>query len=240
MKKRGWVGFMAGMIMVGVSGVANALIIDFQSLEHNDANKTACSFTYAEKGYTLNNLSEYPFYTYGTLETFARYPGSTALFNDSRDGVTELVRSNGHSFDLHSIDLAELNGNIQSPDHYPQTSVTFVGLFSGGGSIAQAFTLDQYFVPNDLSSFQTFNFSGFTNLVKVSWMQQADYHQFDKIVVTASNGRSTGAGPAHAPKPDTMLLVRGGPAPVPEPATMLLFGSGIAGLIGPGLRKKKL
>jgi len=216
MKKKFWVGFMVGMVMVGVAGVANALIIDFQLLKHNDTNKTAGGFTYSENGYTLNNLSADPFYTFGAQETFHRYPGSTALFNDARDGVTELVRSNGRSFDLQSIDLAELNGNIQPLDHAAHTAVTFVGLFAGGGSISRVFTLDQNFVPNDLSSFQTFSFNGFTDLLKVSWMQQADYHQFDNIVVTARGGGATG----------------GGHAPVPEPATILLFSTGIAGFIG--------
>lgn len=248
MKKRFLVGLMAGMLMVGVAGVANALIIDFKTLEHNDTNKTALCFSYSENGYTLNNLSAYPFYTFGTQETFSRYPGSTALFNESREGVTELVRSNGHSFNLNSIDLAELNGNILPSGRDPFTSVTFVGFFAGGGSIAQTFTLDQYFVTNDLSSFQTISFLGFTNLVKVSWIQQADYHQFDNIVVTASGGWWKGGGHASVPQPATMLLggsgmdglSRGGSVPVPEPATMLLFGTGMAGFIGSRCGRKKL
>ena len=50
MKKKFWVGFMVGMVMVGVAGVANALIIDFQLLKHNDTNKTAGGITYSENG----------------------------------------------------------------------------------------------------------------------------------------------------------------------------------------------
>ncbi len=38
---------------------------------------------------------------------------------------------------------------------------------------------------------------------------------------------------------DQIVGYQVGPNPVPEPATMLLFGSGIAGLIGTRMRKKK-
>jgi hypothetical protein len=34
-----------------------------------------------------------------------------------------------------------------------------------------------------VSGFETFHFTGFTDVVSVSWAQTADYHQFDNIVI---------------------------------------------------------
>jgi len=61
----------------------------------------------------------------------------------------------------------------------------------------------------------TFNFTtAFSNLAYVEWTQTAGYHQIDNVAINEN-------------------------APVPEPATMLLFGTGLAGLVGARLRRKK-
>ena len=100
------------MALAAITSFAETVIIDFQSLEHVDSNTNSHGFTYTEDGYTLNNLATaFPFATFGTLES--RYKGSTALFNDSVNGVTRLTKSDAGAFTLNSIDLADLNG--QSP-----------------------------------------------------------------------------------------------------------------------------
>jgi len=65
--------------------------------------------------------------------------------------------------------------------------VTFVGTIFGGGTVSQTFTFDGAPLVQ-----QTFNFTGFTNLEKVEWMQDFPYHQFDNIVVSAIPEPTTG------------------------------------------------
>jgi len=57
---------------------------------------------------------------------------------------------------------------------------------------------------------ETFTFTGWDNLLYVEWVQEADFHQFDNIVVSVSS----------------------------IPAAIWLFGSGLLGLIGIARRKK--
>lgn len=163
---------MKYIMMVAVAGLIStstyAVTIDFQSLEHIDASTVYHGpAAYTEDGYQIVNLSD-PIYlgTFGTLE--GRYTGSTAMFNDITGGITELSKIGGGTFDLLSIDLAELNGS--SP-----ADVTFVR----DGGHTQTFSLDAI-----AFGAETFVFdAGFLNSTTVTWSQDANYHQFDNIVV---------------------------------------------------------
>ncbi|NCQ90266.1 MAG: PEP-CTERM sorting domain-containing protein [Microcystis aeruginosa TA09] len=151
---------------------AQAVIIDFQSLEQNNSVPNNVGFTYTEAGFTLDNLSTpFPFFFFGTQEF--RYPGSTALLNGTVGGITRLTQNGGGLFDLNSIQLTSLNGN-------DSVTVNFTGTKADSSTVSQAFTTDAI-----LSTLETFTFnSSFTNLVSVQWIQAFPFHQFDNINVT--------------------------------------------------------
>ncbi len=153
---------------------AQAVIIDFQSLEQNNSGVNNVGFTYTEDGFTLDNLStSFPFAFFGTQEF--RYPGSTALFNRTAGGITRLTQNGGGLFDLNSIQLTSLNGSYS-------VTVNFTGTKADSSTVSQAFTTDAI-----LSTLETFTFnSSFTNLVSVQWIQASPFHQFDNINVTPS------------------------------------------------------
>jgi hypothetical protein len=153
---------------------AQAVIIDFQSLEQNNQNVNGVGFTYTEDGFTLDNLSTpNPFKFFGTQAS--RYPGSTALLNDTVDGITRLTQNGGGLFDLNSIQLTSANGD-------DSVTVNFTGTKADSSTVSQAFTTDAI-----LSTLETFTFnSSFTNLVSVRWIQASPFHQFDNINVTPS------------------------------------------------------
>lgn len=164
---------LATTVLFASGMAAEATVIDFQSLEQNNSSVNSAGWNYSEDGYSLHNLGgSQSFATFGTKEF--RYAGSTALFNNTIGGGIELVADNGSAFDLTSIDLSELNGNNSA-------NVTFVGTLLGGGTVSQTFTLD------GTLGFETFFFdSVFSDLLRVSWVQEGPFHQFDNIVINGA------------------------------------------------------
>ncbi len=191
---------------LAVLGVVHAapVTIDFQSLEMVNGAGNVVGFTYDEDGYRIDNTGQpFQMLSFGTLAS--RYAGSTGVFNNTTNGVTRLFEQiSGDPFDLLSIDVAPLLVGTDTP------TTTFTGFFDGGGTIMQSFTTSGIgFV------FETFNFSGFTNLAKVEWRQISPFHQFDNVVLQASTN-----------------------AVVPEPASTVLFGLTALGM-GLGLRRRR-
>jgi hypothetical protein len=150
------------------TSASGQVTIDFQSLQHTDTINANHGATYSEDGFLLDGPGA-DYRTYGTLRS--EFSGSTALYNDVQNGVTRLTQIGGGTFNLSSINLAELNS--------PQAaSVTFIGTFGLGGTISQTHTLDGVAFGQ-----QTFAFTGFTGLSQVTWTQVNPFHQFDNIVV---------------------------------------------------------
>lgn len=154
---------------------ASAVTIDFESLVQGNANDNLHGLVYREDGFTLSTSGDQGFASVGTGSI--EFTGSTALFNNTIDGVTELTRDGGGSFSLVSIDLAEL---VESGVR----EVSFTGFVSGGGPIAQTFKLDGMAFGAEMFTFP----GGFDSVVKVSWRQESPFHQFDNIVASANNG----------------------------------------------------
>jgi hypothetical protein len=185
-------GLAAGLALLAFN--THAVTIDFQTLEHVDAAQAYHGTSYTEDGFTLSGVD---WYSNGTLH--ADYRGSTALLFGNQGVPGTLAASGGGAFNLFSIDLAEVDPGT--------ASVSFTGYLLGGGSVTQKFILDGSFGTG--FGFQTFAFSGFTNVTSVVWSSADPFHQFDNIVAST----------------------------VPIPAAAWLLGSGLLGLLGVARRR---
>ncbi len=153
---------------------AQAINIDFQSLEQVNDQTNIVLDSYTEKGFLFDSVDT----TYGSNGAFTvegtlslDYQGSTALW-EAYD-FTSLTQVGGGAFDLASIDLAGAVDLIRT--------VNFYGTKADLSTVEQAFTTDR------LSGFQTFTFnSSFTNLTEVQFSDNGGRSsiQFDNVNVT--------------------------------------------------------
>lgn len=125
------------------------------------------------------------------------YAGSNAI-GASTEATITLTRRDMLPFSLRSIDVARYF--IFNETNDPVT-LTFTGQQAGGGTVQQTFTVQ---TPIGVPMFDTFAFSGFTNLVSVSWQQESGpagvKHQFDDIrLVPEPLGANFDAYPTEPP-----------------------------------------
>lgn len=199
---------------------ATPVTIGFDSLSATGTGFTSIQFntsptvsTYTESGFVLtatgNTAGQSGFGSAHSGQT-DYYFGSASLFNDDTNGgLTVLTKGDGSAFSLVSMDIAALN---HTWSFYPgQEYVVFTGTLADGSTVVQKALL----LGN--SSFQTVSFSGFDNVVSVSWAQgnatTRAFNQFDNIVVDAAAVVS--------PQPSGQ---------VPEPASIALLGAGLLAL----------
>lgn len=175
-------------LALGLSTMASqATVIDFQSLEHVDNLIASHGTSYVEDGFVISQpgTQSFPLATFGTLES--RYTGSTAMFNNTIGGQTLLTKVGGGSFDMFSIDLAELNGSSVA-------SVTFTD--NDGDMIT--FNLD-----GSAFGVETFNFDNrFLGITSLSWTQDSPFHQFDNLCIDDRT-----CARSNVPEPGTLALM---------------------------------
>lgn len=140
--------------------------------------------TYVEQGMILTALS-------GAGGEFAMvvdpsdflYVGERTLFHHQDGGLIMLARSDEGTFDMRSIDVAQVAGRDEfgNPVVYGPFPVTFTGIQKNGKTITTVFTAHNF------PQVDTFTFHGFNNLVAMHWFQGGapgiPDHQFAKIVV---------------------------------------------------------
>jgi hypothetical protein len=160
--------------MIAVSGAANAVVIDFEELAVSGAVGDVAN-GYTTQGFTFTSTLSVPewqgeaFAVWGSSSIF--YAGSTALFNNF-DAEKTTMTMGGGAFNATSIDLTSLFLDSGS-------SINFTGTRANNTTVTNILTI------TDPVAFQTFNFTGMTNIVKLSWDQFDPYHQFDNINVSA-------------------------------------------------------
>jgi PEP-CTERM motif-containing protein len=188
-----WSGIPGAVLAIAlcVGAPAQAVVIDFESLRHDNSGISDVGLVYAEDGFTFvgQHTSFMPsFGTFGTQES--RFPGSTAMFARVIDMNTHLTHTGGAEFSIASIDLANIN--------YPgMITLEFIGTKSDFTTVSQIVQFDSF------GSLTTVMFgSQFTDLISLDWTSGVfQGHQFDNLVLTAEETVTA------VPEPGSLLLL---------------------------------
>jgi hypothetical protein len=188
---------LTAILVCGVAVRAGAeTILDFSDVPDGTL---IVSSPYTSQGFTLSSTSGG--FTFSSPDTGngSPQPVGNNPFYAGADGLAAfspatitLAATGGSAFSLLSIDLAR---------HFvfdPAPTVTFTGTLAGGGTVVQSFSVTT--PAGSPGAFQTFTFSGFTDLAAVSWEQSVfteGLHQFGNIHLDA----------AAVPEPTTLALL---------------------------------
>ena len=113
------------------------------------------------------------------------YPDDGTAYLQSQAGIV-FGFTDGRSFDLRSVDLAEFSTWWASP-----ATMDFIGYHPDGSTVTEEFTTDGIIDgPGPLADFQTFTFDDFTDVVQVAVPNYP--FSMDNLVVAVPEPASTG------------------------------------------------
>jgi hypothetical protein len=173
---------LAAAIVVGPARVyASDTVINFSSLSQPGSTYVEVGNSVTQQGFTLGGGDLYVWQA-----SSPNLPGlstaDTSLFEFFAGDPISITAAGDAPFTLNSIDLAPLIAGGDSV-----FKVTFTGTFADSSTLSQTFTV------SDSDTLQTFDLSGFTNVVDVSFMQganngffgsQGTAYQFDNVDVS--------------------------------------------------------
>jgi hypothetical protein len=168
MRKATILGGLAAAGILVAAGSASATIINFNDLTTAGTTLQSVGHSINESGFNFTEQGSNGFFVFQTGES--RFPGATALFDNTIGGLTTLSKIGGGQFNLASIDLANLN--FAGAD-----SATFTGLKNGQTVATQTVNFDSF------QHLTTEALTGFTGVDAVQFVQNTPFFQFDNLVV---------------------------------------------------------
>lgn len=158
---------------------AGEVRLDFEALETDlplgadVSDVSGDASAYVEEGYVVRDLSGGPgLWRYGTPSDAWQHRRSTAVFNTTVWGTTELARVDGLPFRFVEVTLVELDGPYRAP-------VTFVGERPDGTIVMASARTDGIAYGGDIVRLP----ATFGEVVAVRWHQEPPFHQFDDLIV---------------------------------------------------------
>ena len=178
--------FMFALAVAGISICANAtpITINFSSLSQPGSGSTSEGNIYTQQGFTFTDQLN------GAGNGFAVWDASspnlpglatanTSLF-EFFAGSTTVLTDAGNLFTMNSIDLAQYD-DLQTAGPF---NVTFQGTFADSSTVSETFIVNRF---SGTPALQTFNFSGFINVDRVTFTQEPANaglaYQFDNLVI---------------------------------------------------------
>jgi len=191
------------LLLMPLTGKTDILTIDFESVPAGGCLNIGDSFT--TQGFDFSTEGSNFFSCNSTRSDLPS--NETNYVGSESPSITTMAATDGATFSLISIDLAELFVGREGYD-----DVRIDGILLGGGTATSMFTLDGVNDgPGGEADFETFllsgGFSNLTSIVLTATDSSNPRFSFDNIVV------------------DTMMTTS-----VPEPGTLALLGVGLAGI----------
>ena len=173
------------LFLTSVSARGGDIVLNFQDIPIPGGTDSAAFFTYSSQGFNLSATDP----ANGFLSGFQAHGPNSIFFagaigvvafapaSSPPDNVIQLTQNNGMPFSILSIDLAR---NFAFD---PAPTVTFTATELGGRTVTESFTVT---TPFGTAAYQTFDFTGFSNLVSLTWGQPdlaAGLNQFTNITL---------------------------------------------------------
>ncbi len=183
------------IVLVGAVAPAHAgyTVLDFSDVP---SGTLAVFNPYQSQGFTLTSSSGgFVFNSPDTGNGSPQVPGNNPYYAGENGlaafapATITLTQTNGHPFNLLSIDLA------RNFEWDPAPTVTFTGTLQSGGTVTETVTVTTPVGPP--AAFQTFPLTGFTDLTSVSW---------DQPVFTEGLNQFTDITLSSVPEPSSLVL----------------------------------
>jgi hypothetical protein len=170
------------VILGGGISAYGSITINFGSLSQSGSTFFSEGSSYTQQGFTFSSPDLYT-WEKKSPNLPSLNAADTSLFEFFADNTTSVTDKGNAPFTLDSVDLAPLIAGATGT-----FDVTFTGTFADLSTVTQTFSV------SDTDKLQTFDFSGFTNVVSVSFVQgtnsgffgsQKTAYQFDNLVIAS-------------------------------------------------------
>jgi len=229
MKKQLLAGLAAGVFVFGMAGMAHAL-----------------SFTFSDKDF-LGGAS------WGTMDFVASGANTLQVTYTAANSIPAASEATGFAFGFYNVAGVKVQPiSIANPANAAfvgdRDDLNWISYAKAMGTLPGIANADEFLPPVQGSDFTYAATEGNTNNFTPPGIKPGQYDIFSLTFAQALPGsleefvKYTGVRLQSLPDDingGSLFLAGGGDNPVPEPATMLLFGTGLAGIVGRRLRKKK-